>query len=211
MSVTDVLMTRAASNGYSHPRPRDPGMSTRSREGRGRGCGNGKDSRNVGWLLSGGAGGKPSVRNIWDWERSLVPSQHWELSHWRGLLWQQNLKWILQSSQIVWARLETTPDWSHTEPYERINWSIWRELFRCPISNRTINIYRIFPGNSSFSSSNVFNLNQSQPLLHGSRLSVRIRIADQSPHSTWDREMSGSLKCAGKFRRKPFPDWTICI
>ena len=64
MSVTDVLMTRAATNGYSHPRPRDPGMSTRSREGRGRGGGNGKDSRNVGWLLSGGAGGKPSVRNI---------------------------------------------------------------------------------------------------------------------------------------------------
>ena len=158
-------------------------MSTRSREGRGRGCGNGKDSRNVGWLLSGGAGGKPSVRNIWDWERSLVPSQHWELSHWRGLLWQQNLKWILQSSQIVWARLETTPDWRHTEPYERKNWSMWRELFRCPISNRKIKIYRTFPGNSSLSSSNVFNLNKSLLLLHGSRLSVRIRIADQSPHS----------------------------
>ena len=29
MSVTDVLMTRAATNGYSHPRPRDPGMVTR--------------------------------------------------------------------------------------------------------------------------------------------------------------------------------------
>ena len=39
-----------------------------------------------------------------------------------------------------------------------------------------------FPGNSSLSYSNVFNLNQSL-LLHGSRLSVRIRIADQSPHS----------------------------
>ena len=106
MSVTDVLMTRAATNGYSHPRPRDPGMWLGERgPGRGRGCGNGKDSRNVGWLLSGSgaADGEPSVGNIWDWEQSLVPSQHWELSPCRGLLWQENLKWILQSSQIVWA------------------------------------------------------------------------------------------------------------
>ena len=140
MSVTDVLMTRAATNGYSHPRPRDPGMVTR---GRGRGCGNGKDSRNVGWLLSGAADGEPSVGNIWDWEHSLIPSQQWELSPWRCLLWQENLKWIWQSSQIVWA-METTRERRHSEPYERIYWSMWRELFRFPIANLKIRIYGIF-------------------------------------------------------------------
>lgn len=131
--LTDILI----------PVPGIPGCdSEREGRGRGRGCGNGKDSRNVGWLLSGAADGEPSVGNIWDWEQSLVPSQHWELSPCRGLLWQENLKWILQSSQIVWA-------WRQLESGDTLNlmrecWSMWHDLFRFPYLK--IKIYGIFLG-----------------------------------------------------------------
>lgn len=64
MSVTDVLMTRAATNGYSHPRPWDPGMWTRERPGPGVGMGRIQEML-VGYSqLSGAADGEPSVGNI---------------------------------------------------------------------------------------------------------------------------------------------------
>ena len=120
MSVTDVLMTRAATNGYSHPRPRDPGM----------------------WLGERGPGPGPRV---WEWEgfkkcwlvtlrRSRRRAECWKylrLGTEPGpipALGTQSLPGppLAGKSQVDIAEfsdslgMETTGEWRHSEPYERM-------------------------------------------------------------------------------------------